>query len=120
VLESDEKWHTRCAIFMPDHVHLLITLASNGDLSESVRLFKGRLTPALRGLNSRWQPSFYDHRLRNDEEVLPVFLYIYLNPYRTSLCHAKVKWPGYYCSPDDWLWFGALTNKDCPELEWLR
>ncbi len=120
LMEISDTWHTRCAVFMPDHVHLLITLSSRGDLSEAVRLFKGHLTPTLRKLKSAWQPSFYDHHLRDDESALPVFLYIFLNPYRAQLCALDAKWPGYYCAAEDWTWFGDMTKKDCPEPAWLR
>jgi REP element-mobilizing transposase RayT len=105
---------------MPDHIHLLITLSSQADLSNAVRLFKGRMTPTLRKTQAAWQPSFYDHRLGDDENVLPVFLYIFLNPYRDQLCAIDAKWPGYYCTEEDWTWFGEITKQDCPEPAWLR
>ena len=85
-----------------------------------MRLFKGRLTPCLRKAQAVWQPGFYDHRIRESEDLLAVFLYIYLNSYREKLCRADAKWPGYYCSPEEWLWFGKMTSKDCPEPAWLR
>ena len=119
-LEVLKAWQTRCAVVMPDHVHLLISLGENADLSTTVRLLKGRLTPTLRKLPARWQPSFYDHRLRPGEDVLPVFLYIYLNPYRAGLCTTDQTWPGYLCDAEDWAWFGELTKTGCPEPEWLR
>ncbi|MFZ5495155.1 MAG: hypothetical protein ACOZE5_07430 [Verrucomicrobiota bacterium] len=50
-----------------------------------MRLFKGRLTPALRNHGLKWQEGFYDHQIRESEDLLPVFLYIYLNPYRAGL-----------------------------------
>lgn len=120
LLETLEIWHPRCVVFMPDHIHLLIALSSQVDLAEAVRRFKGHLTPTLRKIKAAWQPSFYDHRLRDDESVLPVFLYIFLNPYRAQLCAIDSKWPGYYCAAEDWTWFGEMTKKDCPEPVWLR
>jgi putative transposase len=105
---------------MPDHIHLLVTLGAFVALSEAVRTFKGRLTPTLRTTRSRWQPSFYDHRLRSSEDLLPVFLYIFLNPYRAGLCLPAQTWPGYFCCVEDWAWFEGLTNTACPEPEWLQ
>lgn len=105
---------------MPDHLHLLATLGHKTSLSDAVRKFKGPLSTELRAHHAKWQPSFYDHRLRDNEDVLPVFLYIYLNPYRAGLCASGEKWPGYICNPEDWAWFGDLTNRSCPEPEWLR
>lgn len=119
-LDAKGDWHTRCAVLMSDHVHLLVTLGSHGGLSETVRLLKGRLTPALRKSRASWQPSFYDHRLRVSEDLLPIFLYIFLNPYRANLCEPHQTWPGYYCCPEDWAWFGSMTRESCPEPAWLQ
>jgi REP element-mobilizing transposase RayT len=105
---------------MPDHIHLLVRLTGEGSLAEYMRLLKGRIAPALRTSGLKWQEGFYEHRLREKEEVVPVFLYIYLNPYRAELLSPERIWPGYYCAPDDWKWFGALTCEAVPQPEWLR
>ena len=120
-LAADAQWTARTAVVMPDHLHLLVTLGLRSQLSGCVRMFKGRLTPALRKAGLAWQPSFYDHRLRSADDLLPVFLYIFLNPYREKLTTpGSTKWPGYYCAPEDWAWFGQLTDGDQPFPEWLR
>jgi REP element-mobilizing transposase RayT len=120
-LAIDGRWTVRTAVVMPDHLHLLVTLGERSHLSECVRMFKGRLIPALRRTNLAWQPNFYDHRLRSADDLLPVFLYIYLNPYREKLINPGLaKWPGYYCASEDWAWFGQLTNGELPFPEWLR
>jgi len=104
---------------MPDHVHLLAEINSAPGLAGAVRLFKGRLTPVLRQVGLRWQPAYFDHRLRPDEDLLPVFLYMHLNPYRANLILPGQPWPGHLCSEEDWLWFEPLTNHSCPHPEWL-
>jgi REP element-mobilizing transposase RayT len=119
-LETEEWWKVRTATVMPDHVYLLITLAGNCSLAECVRTFKGRLAPALRVQGLRWQDGFYDHRARDSSDVLPVFLYIFLNPYRAGLIDRCEQWPGYYCRPMDWNWFGQMTSESLPLPEWLR
>jgi putative transposase len=73
LLECENTWTVRCAVIMPDHLHLLVTLGVDADLSAAVRLLKGRLAPALRRLGAAWQPSFFDRRLRPDDELLPFF-----------------------------------------------
>jgi REP element-mobilizing transposase RayT len=105
---------------MPDHFHFLITLGPHGDLAEAMRQFKGPLAPLLRKQGVRWQKSFYDHHLRDDDDRLPVFLYIFLNPYRADLAAVGEKWPRYYCAPEDWEWFGGMTNESHPFPEWLQ
>ena len=119
-LAVDGAWVPRCAVFMPDHIHLLVTLGPDADLSSVVRSFKGRMTPALREKQAGWQNSFYDHRLRTSDDLLPVFLYVFLNPYRASLCTQNQTWPGYWCAPADWAWFGDMTRESRPEPAWLQ
>ncbi len=118
-LTKESVWHLRTAVVMPDHLHLLAEIGSSSDLAAAVPLFKGRLVPALRSAALQWQPAYFDHRMRPDEHRLPVFSYLFLNPYRASLLAQNEKWPGYYCCPQDWAWFAPLTDKDCPLPEWL-
>jgi putative transposase len=117
--ESDGGWLVRTGVFMPDHVHLLMRLGGMVTLSEVVRQYKGRLTPVLRQHQLSWQRSFFDHRLRHGEDSLPIFLYIFLNPYRAGLARYGASWPSYFCAPDDWAWFGPLTKQETPFPEWL-
>ena len=85
-----------------------------------MRLFKGRLSPELRARGLCWQEGFYDHRIREPSDLLPVFLYIFLNPYRAALIKQSERWPGYYCLAADWAWFGEMTSESLPLPEWLR
>ena len=119
-LAVENTWQTRPAVIMPDHIHLLVTLAVDCELSTAVRLFKGRLAPMLSGEGLRWQHAYFDHRVRSAEDLLPIFLYIFLNLYRAGLVPSPQTWPGYFCSEEDWRWFGELTNASCPHPEWLR
>jgi hypothetical protein len=84
-----------------------------------LRLFKGGLAAPLRAHGLRWERSYFDHRIRADEDRWPLFMYVFLNPYRAGLIGAEAKWTGYYCAPMDWAWFGAMTNEACPYPEWL-
>jgi hypothetical protein len=45
--------------------------------------------------------AYFDHRLRPEEDPLPVFLYIFLNPYRANLVQSNQTWPGCFCAEDD-------------------
>ncbi len=119
-LESADLWHVRTWVVMPDHLHVLFTLGPNSTLAEVLRLFKGRLTPSFRPARLSWQEGYYDHLMRPDEDRLPVFLYIFLNPYRANLVAVTEQWAGYFCSAEDWEWFGPLTNSDVPFPEWLQ
>ena len=114
-----DGWKLRAAVVMPDHVHLLVDFTASRELSEVVREFKGRTSVMLRRHAMKWQSGYFDHRLRTNEDVLPIFLYIFLNPYRAGLIPYDQRWPGYFCSPDDWVWFEPLTSNSLPFPEWL-
>jgi REP element-mobilizing transposase RayT len=109
-LETEQHWLFHTGVVMPDHVHLLVTLGRPGTLSQAVRLFKGRLTPSLRFHSLNWERGFFDHRLRSTESRAPVFAYIYFNPTRAALVAPGEAWPGYYCCPGDWEWFGPTIS----------
>jgi putative transposase len=118
-LTTEGHWHLRTATVMSDHLHLFVTLGEHHELSAAIRLFKGPLTPVLRNAGLRWQRACFDHRLRPAEDRLPVFLYIFLNPYRAGLITSARIWPAYFCSDDDWSWFEPLTNASSPFPDWL-
>ena len=119
-LSEQGLWNLRTGVIMPDHVHLLVQLGAHAPLSDTVRLLKGRLAPALRQHRLSWQRSFFDHRLRHGEDALPVFRYIFINPYRAGLIPVGTVWRGYHCAPEDWAWFNPLTNDSTPFPEWLN
>jgi REP element-mobilizing transposase RayT len=119
-VEARGWWTVHCAVIMPDHLHLVVTLGNGARLDESVRLLKGPLCPHLRDAGVRWQPSFFDHRLRAEDNLTAVFRYVFLNPHRAGLVAAPERWPGYFCRTQDWEWFGPLIGEAEPEPEWLR
>ena len=118
-LNNEGIWQWRTLVVMPDHVHSLVVVNESTDLTAAVRLFEGRLAPRLRKSDLHWQQAYFDHRMRLTEDCLPVFLYIYLNPYRANLLRQSESWPGYYCADEDWAWFEVLTNESLPLPEWL-
>ncbi len=81
---------TLAYVVMPDHLHWLFALETDVSLSRLVQRFKtnsARLVNAQRGAGGEtvWQPGFYDHALRRDEDVLQVARYIVANPLRAGL-----------------------------------
>lgn len=117
--QADDVWSVRCAVIMPDHVHLLIKLGPRLPLGKAVSRLKAKTSAALREKGYTWERDFFDHRLRGGDDVLDVFLYIYLNPYRAGLCARSEAWPWFHCHPDDWVWFRDYLNEDRPPPEWL-
>ncbi|QFU23419.1 transposase [Shewanella eurypsychrophilus] len=76
-------------VLMPDHLHWLFQLNETADLSYAVGSTKGRSAKQINTHLKRnikvWQPGFYDHCLRQDEEIKEVMRYIVANPLRANL-----------------------------------
>ncbi len=118
-MHTDTVWLLRCAVIMPDHVHLLIELGTKLSLEKAVSRLKVRTSAGLRAVGIVWERGFFDHRLRAGDAALDVFLYIYLNPYRAGLCARTERWPWFHCHSDDWTWFRVYLDSDRPPPEWL-
>lgn len=119
-LEGDAWLALRVLTLMPDHLHTILTLGERSDLSETIRRFKGRSAVALRRKNLAWQSGFFDHRIRPDEPLLPMFHYIYMNPYRKHLLRADEAWPYFFCRDEDLIWYQPGRADGTPYPEWLQ
>jgi putative transposase len=81
---------------MPDHCHLLIEGRSDeSDLWQCVVDFKqgSGLWLARKCHFEQWQKDFYDHILRNDEDLEKQARYILGNPVRKSLVTDWLAYP---------------------------
>jgi len=79
---------------MPDHLHWLIEDASQ--MAKLVHSFKSYTTYAARTLGNGtrlWQRSYWDHVLRQDEDVRDVAEYIIHNPVRGGIVSEAAKYP---------------------------
>ena len=76
--------------FMPDHVHLLVAGGQDASLGRFVQHFKqatGHRHPGL------WQRSYYDHILRQEEDLEDVARYIWANPVRAGAVEDVLAYP---------------------------
>ena len=82
-------------VVMPDHLHLLITPATDISLERAVQLIKGgfsyRLGESKRGLV--WQESFTNHRIRDEQDYAEHSEYIRTNPVRAKLVDRPELYP---------------------------
>ena len=80
---------------MPDHLHLLITPATDISLERAVQLIKGgfsyRLEKSKGGLV--WQESFTNHRIRDEQDYADHSEYIRMNPVRAKLVERPELYP---------------------------
>jgi len=76
-------------VLMPDHLHILIQLGEQHQLSQ---IMGGLKTQTAHQLNTHlnrtglvWGRAFHDHALRKDENIQQVARYIVANPLRAGL-----------------------------------
>jgi putative transposase len=84
--ETDSKVYA--FLLMPDHAHLLLGVGPVADLASVVGQWKSLCSHARRarhGTMRLWQRSFYDHAVRDDEDLRRAATYILDNPVRAGL-----------------------------------
>jgi putative transposase len=74
---------TLAFVVMPDHLHWLLELGSEGGVSEAVRVYRAKVSLALG--RRIWQKGFYDRALRRDEDLVAVARYVVGNPVRAGI-----------------------------------
>lgn len=79
---SDEDFNITKYVVMPNHIHLLIEITSGGrgspPLQDIIKRFKSFTTKKYGSV--LWQRSFYDHIIRNDDDLYYHLQYIDENP----------------------------------------
>ena len=98
---KNNSLNTICYVIMPDHIHWILQLNSSLDLSNLVRNFKNITTYRLNkhsGTHGRiWQSNYYDHKIRNNEDLIGQARYIVANPLRAGLVDNIKKYPYWDC-----------------------
>ena len=82
--------------FMPDHAHLLVEAkALNSEMkrfASAAKQYAG-FYYKQKTRKSLWQPSYYEHILRDDEDTWSVARYIVENPLRAGLAKSADEYP---------------------------
>ena len=94
--ESRTRWVLRVFLLMPDHLHAVVAFPVQEAMTKVISNWKAF---HARANGIVWQDNFFDHRIRNDDQIDLKIRYIRMNPVVIGLCR----------SPDDWPWF--LHNK---------
>ena len=78
-------------VIMPNHMHLLLTVDDGHAIGRALQLIKGGFSHAIGPLKLKtvWQPSYYEHRVRDDGEYERMRRYIHENPVRRHLVSRK-------------------------------
>lgn len=105
VAHNHEKllWHCRLALLMPDHLHAILAFPPAPGLATTLTNWKKFIA---RQHGVEWQRDFFDHRLRNDQELQEKMSYILMNPVRKGICERV----------EDWVWVYHPNNRPPPLL----
>jgi len=91
---------THAWVIMPDHVHWMFAL-SEGNVSVCLMRFKSRCARAINRAREVygpvWQAGFYDHQLRNEEDLREQAHYIIANPVRAGIVADIRDYPHWGC-----------------------
>lgn len=124
LLSAWRDWHAEsdgrvlAATAMPDHAHVLLQLGRRHTIGQLIGRWKAAVTRSCSGTAS-WQRDFWEHRVRDDENLEDYGLYILLNPYRGGQCAADEVWPGWWLPDENLFRFGACLGKGgLPQREW--
>ena len=96
IYEEQLLWYVRIFVLMPDHLHALLSFATDKAMSTVVGDWKRFHARASR---VSWQEGYFDHRLRNDERAEQLTAkanYIRRNPVAAGLCVQPQDWPWIY------------------------
>ncbi|KRG69091.1 REP-associated tyrosine transposase [Pseudoxanthomonas dokdonensis] len=98
--EVEQRLETLAYVVMPEHLHWMFELKADS-LCGCVQAFKSRTAIAtnavMKTTGTVWQPGYYDHRLRSDEDLRIQARYLIDNPIRRGLVEAVDQYPFWAC-----------------------
>ena len=84
-------------VIMPNHIHSLLSVDDGCAIGRAVQFIKGGFSHELgrtgTKLRAIWQPSYYEHRVRDAAEYARVRKYIHENPVRRGLVGEAGEYP---------------------------
>ncbi len=84
-------------VVMPDHLHWLLSLGHTHSLAIMVKMLKGRTAVAVNRSAKRrgpiWQQGYFEHALRDDEDLAGIARYIVANPVRKKIVQRVGDYP---------------------------
>jgi putative transposase len=97
----EEQERQNCAVFtyclMPDHLHFLVSPCRDGiSVLTFTDQYKGKTTNrswSAGWQGKLWQPRYYDHIVRAEEDLQAIAEYILENPVRRRLVEHVEDWP---------------------------
>lgn len=88
-LHDEKNVQSFAWVLMPDHLHWVFQLGEDHDLPTVMRLLKGRsakeVNKALMRQGPVWQRTYFDHAIRDYEDIQAISRYLVANPLRSGL-----------------------------------
>lgn len=92
-VKCHKPFHINAWVVLPEHMHCLWTLPENdSDFSGRWRDIKKRFTRDL-GAQEIWQPRFWEHTIRDEQDYRRHMDYIYINPVKHGWVKQVKSWP---------------------------
>ena len=91
------KWFHHLFLLMPDHIHALLSFPEDCRMGQVIGKWKEF---HCRAHGILWQEGYFDHRIRNQDELVKKAAYIRKNPVIKGLCDSE----------EDWIW--RLDNRE--------
>ena len=106
---------------MPDHIHWVFSLGSRLTLSQVVSKWKFLTRERLAVAGLEWQANYFEHRLRESDDVEAYAFYVFMNPYVAKLTDCDEAWPWWRKGAQIQFQFETqLTHRRTPQPEWLK
>ena len=103
-LEREGVWEVPALVAMPTHLHMIVRLGRDQDLSHAMKLFKGRTAHKINEQNqtsgSIWYKGFHDRLIRDAENLSGYYNYLLKNPVKASLCSSPDDYPYFRIKPE--------------------
>ncbi len=92
---AQRPFQLEAIIILPDHLHCLWQLPEgDADYSNRWKMLKGYVMRHTRDLNGPvWQPRFWEHLIRDEDDRQRHMDYIHFNPVKHGLTNDPATWP---------------------------
>ncbi|MFT5837135.1 MAG: putative transposase [Candidatus Azotimanducaceae bacterium] len=84
-------WHIQLMVIIPDHIHSLVTFNTREKTINTIIGGWKRYLAKTQAIV--WQSNYFEHRIRNQNELIEKEAYIRQNPVRAELCVKEDDWP---------------------------
>jgi putative transposase len=102
------------AVVLPEHLHAVLRFdADDGDYSRFWQEFKKGFTRRIRSVTERssvWQPRFWEHTIRDEDDLCAHVDYVHINPLKHGLVNRVRDWP--------WSSFHRAVRRGELPLDW--